>query len=414
MKTAIKTRRDALLLPLHNSYLDVMAEVRATETSKPQAANKHADKKISHAILDMKSLTGRIDDSFFKLRQQASIKLETYRAFKWMRAGGGKEITRSADVPKIENTLAILLCVAFVEAGLAGWVYALEGKMSLVQGFGYGAIFSFCNISTALGMGWILRYACITYHDQFKIGIIRSLAWLGITALFSLLVVLIVSGARVRGFARNTDIWNFTELPMLATFHDAYTILFLAIAIMSSAYAIFKGATAFSDFIPGFTAVEKEVIALDKQGEELAEQFEELIEQTADMAIEEFEQAQGDPEDREEYGLRRDAVLEQCEQHNIDVREAEMGLQDLYDDVVDIKHRHPSMVTKMPHLLLDIEAIEKQLELPPIPPRSEDLITKLEQETQLALAACKEALMAYLNADKSPDHDEREEGFQDV
>ncbi len=406
MNTAIKTQRDTLISPLHQSYLEVKAEVRATETSKPQSAPKHAEKKLSHVILDLKTLASRIEDSFFKLRQQASIKLERYRAFKWLRGG----ITREGDIPNIENTIALLLVVASVEAGLAGWVYALEGKMSLLQAVGYGAIFSFCNITTALGIGWILRYACINYHDQFKVITIRGLAWTGILLLSSLLVLLIASGARVRGFARNTDIWNFAELPMLATFSDAYTILFLAIAIMSSAYAIFKGSTAFSDFIPGFTAVQKEVIALDTAGEELAEQFEQLIEHTSDMAIEEFEQAQSDPEEREAYELRRDAVLELCEQHNIHVREAEMGLQDLFEDVVDIKHRQPSMVTKMPHLLIDIDAVETQLALAPVPARSEDLLTKLEQETQLALAACKEALMAYLNADKSPAFDEREEG----
>ncbi len=409
MYTVIKKNRDEIIQSLHQSYLDVKAEVRATETSKPQAAPKQAEKKLSHAILDLKTLPSRIKDSFLKLALHAEIKLEIYRMFKWLRG----DITRAGEIPKIENTIALLTGAASVEAALAGWVYAIEGKMTFLQGVGYGAIFSFCNITTALGIGWILRYACINYHDQFKVTTIRGLAWTGIVFLSSMLMVLIASGARVRGFGRNTDIWNFSELGWFATFSDAYTILFLAIAIMSSAYAIFKGATAFSDFIPGFTAVQKEVSALDKAGEELADQFKDLIDHTSDMAMEEFEQAQSDPEEREAYELRRDAVLELCEQHNIHVREAETGLQDLFEEVVDIKHRHPSMVTKMPHLLIDIEEVETQLALAPVPVRSEDLLTKLEQETQLALVTCDESLMAYLNADKSPEIDGVGEGTHD-
>ncbi len=65
-----------------------------------------------------------------------------------------------------------------------------------------------------------------------------------------------------------------------------------------------------------------------------------------------------------------------------------------------------ALVTNLAHLMIDIAAVEKRLALPPVPPRTEDLIGKLEHETQLALTACKETLLTYLRIDKRDDDEE--------
>ncbi len=295
MIASLKKLFDKIVQPLHESFLAATAEIRSVESAKPTVPTKHADKILAQAIIALQQFPLRITDSFVKLTHQARLTYQEYYAFQLAHGG----LSRPADMPKVENAIAIMVGVWFIESLCAGAVYALDGSMKFIEGIGYAGVFSFCDLTVALMIGATLRYACLTYHDHFNLTTLRRLSWMGIVLWSILLAVLIATGARVRGLGRSDDIWNLADLGVWATFTDAYTILFLAIALMSSVYAIFKGAMAFSDFIPGYTVKQKGVSAIDEAGEDLAEHLEAVIEHTADSALDQFEQAQTEPEELE-------------------------------------------------------------------------------------------------------------------
>lgn len=400
MQKQLNDKRDALLSSIQESYLAVKKKVRALVSSKPETASSHSDAQISQAILDVRNLAERARDRFSKLTDQAFKQLTDYRLFRHLHG----DIPRPAYMPKVENTSALLFAWGFLEACMVAVVYGLGGDMSIIEGFGYGAIFSFCNITIGGCMGWAYRYTLLTYHDRGpkRLKSIHRNAWLVIGAMALLLCVLILTGARLRSLERNTDIWNFTDLSFWATFSDGYTIIFFAIATLSGLIAAYKGATAFSDIIVGYTPMQKQVSKLDEVGEDLAEDLEESIEEICENAIDDYEAAQGDADDIHSYREACDEILEQCEKHNQLVRETEIQLKDLFQSVVHINGRNPAFPTDQSHLLIDIEAVEKMLELPPAPQKTADLVSKLEQERLLAIAVIKESLMAYLGTDKTP------------
>ncbi len=112
MKKEVNARRNKLLIPLHDSYIEAQAEVHEVESSKPQPVNTQANQKLAHAILEIKSLPKRIKDSFAKLKKQAALKYQDYTSFKFHRSGDTNptgEINRVGATPIVENAIFLLM-----------------------------------------------------------------------------------------------------------------------------------------------------------------------------------------------------------------------------------------------------------------------------------------------------------------
>lgn len=397
MGNEIIRRRDELTKPPCDSYVERISSVRRLQNDKPQTDDHRADLKLTDATTVLESQPGRIEDDFKNLGEQARLEQQNYKGFKFNQGG----INREANIPDPIKTLIFVFMFLVGESVLAGVIYSLEDKMGFEEGLGYGAVFSFVNLGCALVIGWALRYLHVTYDDHIPPATIRRWAWLVIACLTSLLGILILSASRARGLARPNDLWNLQELSLGATFSDAYTLIFLALAVIASLFAMWKAATGFSDPIPGFSDAQNRFNEIGDLGEDAAHNHKLSAHETRDGALNNYEYARTDPAEIEDYKAHCATELELCARHNMDVYESQVALQDLRQEVGDFKPHLATFSTDLKHLVIDLQEVEEKLALPAPVSNSDDLIARLETAHQLVIAACDTALITDLNTSQS-------------
>lgn len=391
----IKASTDALAIEARKSHDDVISFARRTEIGCPTPPPKSAIKKFTDSIFQIESTVPVIKDQFGRMGNRARAGKRYLKHFKIPRG-----LRRRAHTPSIENFLMKFFAFWIGESLLGGYVYSLGGAFSLPAGIGYSATFGVANLSLALAIGWTLRWALITYHDNYKVAKVKAFAWSVIGVFSTLLGLLIWSASRLRSLARNSDLFNLQELGIIATYTDAYTLIFLAIAIVATAFGIYEGFHHVSDPVPGFKEVQCEADAIDERGEDAAESWRFLIEDNCENAIADLEDSEPTPDEIDRYREDVEDVLSDAQESNSLVAQNASDINALNQQRFDIDGGTPPKHITLAELIIDVDALQEKLSYTPHQNISEDLIGRIESAKEAALNTVTECLMAYLEDNK--------------
>jgi hypothetical protein len=170
----------------------------------------------------------------------------------------------------------ILLAVAFVcvEGAMAGSMMISGGQVGFIEGLAYGASFAALNVAVGIVAGLVLRATFYKRNAKLESPFDRKVRrWgrIGFSACTGLLALLIFVAARTRAAGGHEGVFNFQDVSFLATFADGNGVQIIALGIVSSLLAVWKGATGLMDVRIGFSkALHEAVDAIDGQAARMA------------------------------------------------------------------------------------------------------------------------------------------------
>ncbi|GJL94265.1 MAG: hypothetical protein DHS20C05_06700 [Hyphococcus sp.] len=180
-----------------------------------------------------------------------------YRYMQWLHG-----VVRNARKPDALDTILLAMVFTLLEGGFTAVMMIADGKMTLIEGVSYGMIFAVVTIVVGLFAGYFpgrhLLYRLGSPDPTPADTVIRAGAWAWFLILVLGLVVLIFNAARVRALGGHEHIFDYSEVSFLGTFDDAIAIIIIAIGLISSMLAIWKGICGLSDPIPGYTQARRE------------------------------------------------------------------------------------------------------------------------------------------------------------
>lgn len=249
--SSVGHRRAAYLTRLRSEHADLTLALRRLRASKPDFSPAQLDRIVSSGTAEMDALAAQSCAQFARLTQ---ARIQAYRAHRAFQDEHG--ISAPARTPDILVTLLVLMICGLAEAGFTAVLMITGGKMTILEGFGYGATVAAINLAVGTLAGFLpLRYTGFKRnapHPQPRDGAIRAVAWLAFGAALSVLTVLHFAAARVRVTGAATHIFDFSHVSFGATFADYYALGVLAIGAVGAVLAVFKGYNGFSDSTPGY------------------------------------------------------------------------------------------------------------------------------------------------------------------
>ena len=250
-----KQKAAELLEQCRESEAAYQLRLREIEAARPAAALP-IEERIAEAGQHMGQV---VQDTGLQFQRLADVQRERYRGYRLFQVM--KNIWRPAALPDPLMTAFLAMICILAEGAMAGALMISDGKMDIMTGFAYGLSFAAINIIVGLVIGYFpLRYVgynADALNASMKDCLIRLFSWAGLGALLSLLALLIFSAARVRATGAHHGIFDFSTVGFFGTFNDALSLAIIALGIMGSIIAIYKGYQGIHDPVPGYTDVRK-------------------------------------------------------------------------------------------------------------------------------------------------------------
>ncbi len=229
------------------------------------------------------------------------------RLFKHVRA-----IDRECLHPDVLKTIFTVVFCILGEGTIAGAMFALEGKTGLVGGFAYGLSFATVNVLSGMAIGFFtLRYWLDYYNRIGTYRLRRAIACACFFIFTGFLCVLIFSAARVRVTGSHSNIFDFETVSFLSTFNDALTLVIIALGVLGSVVAIYKGYKGLSDPIPGFS--ESDLYpkrTVDRPVQAMVDSTLDRLDEMYDNAVDDIESAIDEAEDFHEAQHQKATTLQ--------------------------------------------------------------------------------------------------------
>lgn len=204
--------------------------------------------------------------------------------------------------PDLLKTLQVITFFWMLETVMAGGVMISGGKMDVVAGFAYGAIFALVNIILGVLTGFLgLRFLGYR-HPQDVLGahtdvgvsprFIRRLAAVGTGVGLAGEAVLVFSAARLRALGTHDGVFDFSEVGFWATYDDSLAIVITVIGVCSAVLAIREGYSGLADPIPGYgEAYDQATATIEVAADEAVEDAIEDIETASNNGLDEADKA---------------------------------------------------------------------------------------------------------------------------
>ncbi len=245
---------------------------REAERGAPAGSVESLKALADRAIATIKAITGKAVEGFWELGKQRDIATQAYRRFKI-----GHRIERQAQNPELATTAMVVGIFLLFEGCVGAGLFVADGKADIAVAFIYGFSVAAINIATGMVTGFFpcryLGYRLRHQHPEPRDRRVRCTAWLGLTALLGVMLILNFSAGRVRATGSHKNIFDFETVSLLATFDDYYAIAIMVLGLLGGIVAIYKGWTGIQDPIPGYTAAWRDTTeAIAKAAEDIHDQ----------------------------------------------------------------------------------------------------------------------------------------------
>ncbi|MBR9826670.1 MAG: hypothetical protein GYB36_12865 [Alphaproteobacteria bacterium] len=250
----------AKVADLAGSKSDIEAQIAAL----PEAVSDHeAEGLLKTAVvvsIFLEQSLPRHKRRLANLEKVREAQAKELRDLQW-RAG----MDRLPRCPNVLKTLLLVQVFVLAETLLMAAMLIEGGHIGVVEGIGFGFVFSAVNSVLALWTGFsFVRMAAhrkASPVPKSSDGFVRIMGKLGIAAFGGLLGILIFAASRIRATGSHVP-FDFSEVGLWEGLNNGVSLAILATALMASAVNLWKGATGFSDFVIG--ASEALVNATDK------------------------------------------------------------------------------------------------------------------------------------------------------
>lgn len=250
--SSVGHRRAAYLAGFRSEHSDLTLALRRLRTSKPDFSPAQLERIVASGVAEMDALAAQSTAQFERLSQ---ARLHAYRAHRAFQDEHG--LTAPAKTPDMLSTLLVLMICGLAEAAFTAVLMITGGKMTILEGFGYGATVAAVNLAVGTLAGFLpLRYAGFKRnapdqkpHDAA----IRGVSWGSFAFAMFVLTVLHFAAARVRVTGSATSIFDFSAFSFGSTFADYYALGVMAIGAVGAVLAVYKGYNGFSDPVPDYT-----------------------------------------------------------------------------------------------------------------------------------------------------------------
>jgi hypothetical protein len=250
--SSVGHRRAAYLARFRSEHSGLTLALRRLRSSQPQFSPSQLERIVSSGVAEMDALATQSAAQFERLTQ---ARLHAYRAHRAFQDEHG--LTAPAKMPDILSTLLVLMVCGLAEASFTAILMITGGKMTILEGFGYGATVSSVNLAVGTLAGFLpLRFAGFKRNapdPQARDSLVRAVSWASFAFALFVLGILHFAAARVRVTGSATGIFDFSAVSFGATFADYYALGVMAIGAVGAVLAVFKGFNGFSDPVPGYS-----------------------------------------------------------------------------------------------------------------------------------------------------------------
>ncbi len=250
--SSVGHRRAAYLAGFRSEHADLTLALRRLRSNKPDFSPAQLERIVASGVAEMDALATQFAANFERLTQ---ARLHAYRAHRAFQDEHG--LTAPAKSPDMLSTLLVLMICGLAEAAFTAVLMITGGKMTILEGFGYGATVAAVNLAVGTLAGFLpLRYATFKLNapnPQPRDAAIRAVSWASFAFAVLILTVLHFAAARVRVTGSATSIFDFSSFSFGSTFADYYALGVMAIGTVGAVLAIYKGFNGFSDPVPGYT-----------------------------------------------------------------------------------------------------------------------------------------------------------------
>ena len=278
--SSVGHRRAAYLASFRSERSGLTLALRRLRSSQPQFSPSQLERIVASGVAEMDALASQSTAQFERLTH---ARLHAYRAHRAFQDEHG--LTAPATMPDILSTLLVLMICGLAEAAFTAVLMITGGKMTILEGFGYGATVACVNLAVGTLAGFLpLRFAGFKRNapdPQARDSLIRAVSWASFGIALVVLSVLHFAAARVRVTGSATGIFDFPAASFGATFADYYALGVMAIGAVGAVLAVFKGFNGFSDPVPGYTDSRRAAgERIDAHGQEA---FSDALETLAEM-----------------------------------------------------------------------------------------------------------------------------------
>lgn len=315
--SSVGHRRAAYLAGFRSEHSDLTLALRRLRSSKPDFSPAQLERIVASGVAEMDALAAQSAAQFERLTQ---ARLHAYRAHRAFQDEHG--LTAPAKTPDMLSALLVLMICGLAEAAFTAVLMITGGKMTILEGFGYGATVAAVNLAVGTLAGFLpLRYAGFkrnTPNPKPHDAAIRAVSWGSFAFAMFVLTVLHFAAARVRVTGSATSIFDFVSAGFGSTFADYYALGVMAIGAVGAVLAVYKGFNGFSDPVPGYTDSRRSAGGrVDAEGQDA---HEDALASLADVFARTGNEADSLLADADEcilsYANERDALARRIADHN--------------------------------------------------------------------------------------------------
>ncbi len=271
---------------------EVQAELRVQRDAMEAPPERPSLKVLEAATCDAEA-------DFKKRRAEAEAEIEKIEASRSDHEAPQRDfmlehgITRPVRQPNLVKSVVTLQVAGVAETGGTTMLLLGEGAMNLVPAGLTALVFSASNLALGLATGYFcLRRALggprqnATFQDRVKSWTAGLATGVGVATMLGMHF----AAARVRATGGHSDIWDFDEVSLFATFGDYYGLALVPIGMLAGLVALREGYSQLSDPIPGYSEIAKECESSFKA--KLAEAFDaqtESLDAALDQAFDAIE-----------------------------------------------------------------------------------------------------------------------------
>lgn len=315
--SSVGHRRAAYLAGFRSEHSDLTLALRRFRASKPDFSPAQLERIVASGVAEMDALAAQSAAQFERLTQARRHAYRAHRAFQ-----DEHGLTAPAKMPDMLSALLVLMICGLAEAAFTAVLMITGGKMTVLEGFGYGATVAAVNLAIGTLAGFLpLRYAGFKRNapnPQPRDATIRSAAWASFAFASLVLTVLHFAAARVRVTGSATSIFDFSTVSFGATFADYYALGVMAIGAVGAVLAVTKGYNGFSDPVPGYTDSRRSAgERIDAEGQDAHDDALASLAEIFARAGDEADSLLADADDRiRSYADQHDALARRTAAHN--------------------------------------------------------------------------------------------------
>lgn len=167
------------------------------------------------------------------------------------------QVYRPLHAPNILVTMLILMVGTIFESAFSTASLYSDGRMDLIPAMGFALTFAILTTVLGLAAGAVLRFVGYRSKVRKQTSEFRFIRWtarFGFVLVVAVTALMIFVGGRVRVTGGTSDIFNFVDVGLSATFNDGMALVIMVAAALSFALATSSGYQGFCDSLPGFNA----------------------------------------------------------------------------------------------------------------------------------------------------------------